>query len=79
MRRRGRRLPEGEDWKDHAIPCPHCDEPVLDEHEHYNEATRIDPGWWECDANHVCERCGEPNPERLQMSGCRDPNCPEQE
>ena len=44
-----RRLPEGEDWKDHAMPCPHCDEPVLDEHEHYNEATHVDPGWWECD------------------------------
>ena len=59
MTRRGpfRRLPEGDDWKDHAVDCPHCGEPVLDTLSHYNEATRIDPGWWECDAS------DEPNPE----------------
>lgn len=44
-----RRLPLDDDWKDHAIPCPNCDEPVLDTHEHYHGATQIDPGWWECD------------------------------
>ncbi len=43
------RIPEGEDWKDHALPCPNCDEPVLSEHEHYVNATQIDPGWWHCD------------------------------
>ena len=44
------RLPRGEDWKDHAVPCPNCDEPVLAHHEHYRDGTRIDPGWWSCDS-----------------------------
>lgn len=26
---------------------------------------------------HVCSRCGEPNPHHIQMDGCRDPDCPE--
>lgn len=43
------RLPQGEDWKDHAIPCPCCKEPVLTRNEHYQDGTRIDPGWWSCD------------------------------
>jgi len=42
-------LPQGEDWKDHAVPCPNCKEPVLKELEHHNDATQIDPGWWSCD------------------------------
>ena len=44
------RLPEGEDWRDHALPCPNCGEPVLRENEHYHPDTRIDPGWYDCDA-----------------------------
>lgn len=27
---------------------------------------------------HRCPRCGEPNADRLDMDGCRDPDCPEQ-
>lgn len=27
---------------------------------------------------HRCSRCQEPNPERFQMDGCADPQCPEQ-
>lgn len=30
-------------------------------------------------SKHVCPRCGTPNPDNLDMDGCRDPNCPEQE
>jgi len=44
------RIPEGDDWKAHAIPCLNCEEPVLDEYEHLVAATRIDPAWWRCDA-----------------------------
>ena len=29
------RIPEGDDWKDHAVPCPNCGKPVLREYEHY--------------------------------------------
>ena len=43
------RIPEGDSWKDHTIPCPCCKKPVLDEYEHYVDATQIDPAWWECD------------------------------
>ncbi len=49
------RIPEGENWKDYAVPCPSCDEPVLAEYEHYNRPTLIDPGWWKCDAKTEAE------------------------
>ena len=26
---------------------------------------------------HKCARCGEPNPDKLSMDGCRAPDCPE--
>ncbi len=43
------RIPEGDDWKDHAMPCPNCDEPVLREYEHWAGPDYIDPGYWNCD------------------------------
>ncbi len=43
------RLPPGEDWKDHAIPCPNCDEPVLKDLQHWVAGDLIDDGWWKCD------------------------------
>ena len=27
---------------------------------------------------HKCPLCGEPNPDYLDLDGCRDPDCPEQ-
>jgi hypothetical protein len=30
------------------------------------------------DVPRTCGRCGEANPDHLDMDGCRDPNCPEQ-
>ena len=49
------RIPPDDDWRDHTIPCPNCDEPVLAEHEHYVSASMIDPGWWQCDAKEETE------------------------
>ncbi len=45
------RLPPGEDWKDHTVPCPNCGEPVLSDSGHYVGPTHIDDGYWECDAS----------------------------
>ncbi len=44
-----KKLPTQDDWKDHAVPCTNCKEPVLEDYEHYNLATRTDQGWWSCD------------------------------
>ena len=43
------RIPEGDDWKDHAVPCPNCGAPVLRENEHLVNSTLTDPGGWRCD------------------------------
>ena len=43
------RIPKGDNWKDHAILCPCCKEPVLGKYEHCVDATQIDPAWWKCD------------------------------
>ena len=43
------RIPEGDSWQDHAVPCPNCDKPVLNEREHFVNASEIDPAWWACD------------------------------
>ena len=44
-----KRLPPGEDWKDHAEPCPCCGEPVLSRDEHLTGETFSEPGFWTCD------------------------------
>ena len=45
-----KRLPQGDDWKDHAEPCPCCKEPVLETNEHWNPSgPGFDPGFWSCD------------------------------
>jgi len=43
------RIPEDEDWRDFAEPCSNCGQPVLNPNDHYNVATMIDPGWFDCD------------------------------
>ena len=42
-------IPEGNDWCDHAEPCPNCGQPVLRRLEHLVSPTQIDPAWWTCD------------------------------
>lgn len=43
------RIPEGDDWRDHAEPCPNCKEPVLSRTEHLVPSTMTDPAWYTCD------------------------------
>lgn len=44
-----KRLPIGDDWKDHAVDCPNCKEPMLDLDEHHVQSTIWEPGYWKCD------------------------------
>lgn len=43
------RIPKGDDWRDHAEPCPNCKKPVLSHKDHYVAATMTDPAWYDCD------------------------------
>ncbi len=65
-----KRLPQGEDWKDHATPCPNCKEPVLDYYEHFQSATITDPSYWTCDRVEDVEDTAECHKD------CDDPHCP---
>lgn len=57
---RRQRIPEGDSWQDHAVPCPNCDQPVLYKYEHKVGATDIDPEWWTCDAKEPENESQEP-------------------
>ncbi len=49
------RIPEGDDWRDHASACPNCGEAVMRYNEHYHPDTMTDPGWYSCDPAEDCE------------------------
>ena len=43
------RIPAGDDWRNHAVECPNCKQPVLVEDEHFHPSDQVDPAWYGCD------------------------------